>query len=231
MKRLIVFVVLACCLSSCLISLHPLYTKETIVYDPLLEGQWVENLEPGSETEPNCWIFRPKEMSIKMSVGDGNGAMQTVRNQDGYEGHYNLAHINSDGNYAYDAVLLKLGNYYYLDVLPEAPIDDPKKFMDAEFPGINNLKKNRESYPSLANYIATHSFYRVDFENDKKILLYPFDPDRLEKLVKERKIRIKHENVDGNFVITASTEDLQKFILKYATDPDNFEEPTTLELE
>lgn len=228
MKKIAVLIAMTFIFSSCLISLHPLYTADTIVYDSLLKGEWVDNEDNDS---PDVWIFRPKQASINMTVTKDDGSTVTLRDDEGIDGHYELAHFSEEGQYAYDAVLLKLGKTYFLDVFPDAPIDDLETFKQKEkTPGLS-FSEEDENFPILANYVATHNFYKVEFVNDKKILIYPFDGERLEDLVAQRKIRIKHESVNDNFVITASTEELQKFIIKYAEDKKTFEDPLELVLE
>lgn len=226
MKKFAVFVAMTFLFSSCLISLHPLYTEDTIVYESKLAGEWQEQ----DTDDVGTWLFRPKLASIEMTVTKDDGPPVTVRDDSDQKGHYELAHFSKEGNFSYDAVLLQLGSTYFLDVLPEAPIDDLNRFKKKEkIPGLS-LTEEDENYPILANYVATHNFYKVEFKNDKKILIYPFDAERLEQMVDQRKIRIKHENANGSFVITASTEDLQKFIIKYAEDENTFEDPVELAL-
>jgi len=44
-----------------------------------------------------------------------------------------------------------------------------------------------------------------------------------ENLIKNKKIRISHEvTEDGNYVITAPTEELQKYIIKYSDTPEAY---------
>ena len=54
------------------------------------------------------------------------------------------------------------------------------------------------------------------------------DREWIEKLFDENKIRIKHEVIDGDAVLTASTDDLQKFFTKYVNDKDAFLDPDIL---
>ena len=52
--------------------------------------------------------------------------------------------------------------------------------------------------------------------------------DEMEKLLKEEPNAIKHELVEDGIILTASTEQLQQFVLKYADDERVFSEETTL---
>jgi hypothetical protein len=58
--------------------------------------------------------------------------------------------------------------------------------------------------------------------------MYWYGEDWLEELFEQNRIRIKHETVTSpgydRQVLTASTDELQKFIRKYANDPKTVEE-------
>ena len=56
-----------------------------------------------------------------------------------------------------------------------------------------------------------------------------FDPDFVGDLLEHQQIRIKHENTANGFVLTASSEELQKFAEKYADNKEAFLEPTVLQ--
>ncbi len=110
--------------------------------------------------------------------------------------HYYLQ-MNDDGKEAFFFVhLVQLGEYFYLDFFPDK---------------VDALEINEFL---LWHLLPVHLFTRVEIREDR-IELYFFDPEWLEELLDERKIRIKHEKVTGNYLITASTEELQKFVSKY----------------
>lgn len=192
MKKLVVLSMLALMMSSCIISLHPLYDSKTMVKEMRLTGRW---LDQNSES-PSKWNFQAKK--------DNEGE---------FTGKYQLEHTSDGYTYEYEAVLLKLGADFYLDVLVEGMVDEKKE----------------DQSPLLALYVPSHNFYKIEFGQTDQIKVFPFDGDRLDKLVSQRKIRIKHEMVDGTMVVTASTEDLQKFLLKYAQDKDAFDEPLLIQ--
>lgn len=233
MKKIVILTAISLVFSSCLISLHPLYTEDTIVCEPLLAGEWLETTDTSSTS---TWIFRPKKSNISIRVSENDRSTVTLKSDTGMEGHYELAHFtDGSSNYVYDAVLLQLGNTYFLDVFPETSIEDIDSYRerDPSSAGLGFLKSKDEqdNYPQLANYVPSHNFYKVEFCTDQEVCIYPFNGDRLQELVEQRKIRIKHEQVHDNFIITASTKDLQQFIAKYAEDMTNFEEPLIMNLQ
>lgn len=105
--------------------------------------------------------------------------------------------------------LVKLGEYYFLDL----------------FPGNNDQLK----MPSLLinTFLPVHIFAKVEFKGEEVIINF-FDPDHLQDLLDEGRIRIGYEKTDDFIVLTASTEELQKFVIKYADDENAFLDSTTL---
>lgn len=77
------------------------------------------------------------------------------------------------------------------------------------------------------HHIPVHTLARVQCNKDS-ILLYWYGEEWLNELFKQNRIRIKHETVESldydRHVLTASTDELQKFIRKYANDPKTSEE-------
>ena len=69
---------------------------------------------------------------------------------------------------------------------------------------------------------------QLELVKDKAMILYFQNPDYIEQLLEERRIRIKHERLKESFVLTASTEELQKFVLKYMDDKQAFVESDVL---
>ena len=77
------------------------------------------------------------------------------------------------------------------------------------------------------HHIPVHTLARVQYSRDS-ILLYWYGDEWLNELFEQNRIRIKHETVENHDydrqVLTASTDELQKFIKKYANDPKTSEE-------
>lgn len=107
----------------------------------------------------------------------------------------------------YETHLVKLGKYLFLDLYPdEAEIED---------------------YGYDVHFVPTHSFWRIEIEKDVLRIAY-IDIEWLEKMIDGNKVNIAHVRLEDRVVLTAPTEDLQKFVLKYAEDTDAF--PETEEL-
>lgn len=73
------------------------------------------------------------------------------------------------------------------------------------------------------HHFPTHTLARVNYQADS-IMFYWYGDEWLDELFRQKRIRIRHETVEINtdyarHLLTAPTEDLQKFIKKYANDP------------
>ena len=119
--------------------------------------------------------------------------------------HYSIQMVEGSDTTNLIGRLGKLGNQYFLDVTIDP--DDAK---------VNDL---------LGIYIfPVHVFFKVSFENDQlNMNAFAFSSDWLEKLIKERRIRINHEVENKEILLTASTDELQEFVLKYIDEPKAFE--------
>lgn len=77
------------------------------------------------------------------------------------------------------------------------------------------------------NYIPANTFAKVEF-NVGGMYIKQFDSDYIEELIKAKKVRLKHETINDQIVLTASTEDLRSFIEKYGDDEKLYEEAEEL---
>ena len=95
MLRILTILAVALLAQGCLIvSIHPLYTENDVVFDEALLGSW------GSDpSEGESWVFEQAE---------GNAYRMTVNEEGKEPGHI-------------EAHLVKLGEYLFLDLYPEEP--------------------------------------------------------------------------------------------------------------
>ncbi len=110
----------------------------------------------------------------------------------------------------FDVTLIKLDGNYYLDF----------------YPGEND----QLDFSSLliSTLLPVHIFAKVEFI-EAGVEISFFDRDWLEELLEENRIRISHEKTSEYFVLTASTDELQKFVVKYSDVEDAFVEASLLE--
>jgi len=109
-------------------------------------------------------------------------------------------------NTEFEVHLFKLNNTMYLDFYPLV-IGDNDMF---------NF-----------HIVPAHSLAKVEISGQNDITIKWFNEQWLGELFKQNRIRIAHETVSENsdyvsYILTASTGDLQKFIVKYGNDPRAF---------
>lgn len=196
-NRFIAISIILLFFSSCVPSLHPLYHGYDRIEVAELEGKWISDSK-------DIWEFT--KVKDKPSY--------ILR----YSEHLEEEHSPESSLAILEANIVKLGGYYFMDLYP----GDNKSF--------DNLNDMLEIH-----LLAVHTFAKLEIV-DGQPYIYHMDPQWLEKLFKENKIRIKHEiivdkaNVTSpdnvfkspmtykNIILTASTNELQKFISKYAND-------------
>lgn len=116
------------------------------------------------------------------------------------ENTYHLKILNQEDTTNLFVHMIELGGFRFLDFYPadNDHVDIP-----------DNL---------IMNLLPVHTFARFQYDKKNFEVGY-FDPEWLQKLFEQNRIRIRHEVVeDGNIVLTAPTEELQKFVAKYADD-------------
>jgi len=174
------FYVLAALLGGCIpvMSLHPLFTEETLVFEEKLLGTWVDDSN-------NIWEFKDPNEQEKI---------------------YKLIVVDNEGQKgSFDARLTKLENKLFLDVYPSEPPWDEEDPNKVEWP-----------YNTFF-FMPVHTFIKINgIEPELKLQLT--DDDELKKLLKENPNSIEHTSIEDKFVLTASTKELQAFVVKYADD-------------
>lgn len=107
--------------------------------------------------------------------------------------------------------LFTVDGLWYLDFMP-IKVDSDQEFL---------------SY----HYVPAHSLARIGFDNNNSLSISWFSEDWLQKLFEENRVKISHEVVRGDetgygtqYILTASTDELKKFLAKYGNDPDVFNE-------
>lgn len=167
--RLIIALLLA---GACVPSLHPLYTDADLFLDRRLIGRWV-GVED-SRTPPT-WRF-------ERSGDDG----------------YTLTHTAEGKTARFNAHLVRLRDYVFLDIQPR---QEPGK--------LNEVLE--------AHLVGAHTFSRIWVE-DNQVRMASLDEDWLKRMLREKKFLLSHEIIDGRMLLTASTPTLQRFAIRYAED-------------
>ncbi len=273
-RVLFCFIVVVLLVTSCIPSLHPIYTDATRVTDDRLLGTWraqdsglkvdlsydikvsvtgdtsvtispndqqrdeyeetelekkvssqlSESLYSLGFSDDDSWTFeQASKITFEKYVSPTNNSSITinpgvpsfapkgykVKNQE-FLPYYILTYHEKQLDEIITTYLIvnmtEIGGSYYLDFMPYPKGD----------------KQRRGAF--AANYIAGHTFAKVSF-NNRKLKIDMFDGAYIEELLKEKRIRLRHEKLgaQGEIVLTASTKELRAFIEKYGDDEDLYE--------
>ena len=188
-------ILLAALSNSCIPSLFPLYTEEDLVTDDRLVGTW-------DGGEHGIWTFE------RLDYTPNSGFFSPDWSEPGDKKTYKLVVTEFDGGDTLDAEfvvhMLELNGHRYLNFSP----------VDVEL-----------HHDFLAwHMVEANNFSRVCMGRDSLSLGF-FNPDYLEELIDENKIKISHLRLDNGILITARTPELQKFVIKYSDDEAAILEP------
>ena len=104
----------------------------------------------------------------------------------------------------FSAILGMIGTNRFLELTPKRPDEiHPKTFYGGHF-------------------VQLHSFWKVELNGDD-LTLTSLSIKWLETAIKQNKVTLKYEKPEGGILfLTASTQELQEFVSKYANDPEAF---------
>jgi len=192
-KSIVFIALLGLILSGCLVkSLHPFFREKDVIFKKELIGTWVDQ-------KSGKWIISQAKMKKKGSGTLGSNTVDSLLN------YYTVTLTENGGVSSFTSHLFKLNNQLFVDFFPEEiSVMDLTSF----------------------HLVRTHSIAKIEVLGDS-IELKWFNEIWLADLFKNNKIRISHEIIseedkDESFVLTASTDELQKFIIKYGNDPKAF---------
>lgn len=154
----------------------------------LIAGCVVSSLHP---------LFTVKDLAFDPSfLGTWAGVDEddTLVFKDGEGKAYNLTYITEGQGLKFEVHLVQLGGLQFFDVYPK-------------------VGKEHDAF----HLLPAHTFWRV--ERDGEMLRTAWlDQGWVEEKIAKKKITIPHQLVEDRLILTASTEKLQKFVLKYADD-------------
>ncbi len=205
----ILFYGLAILLAGCgpIFSLHPLFTKENIVFDEKLLGTWAED----PNKPDNAWEFTRLD-----EAGAGTLAQEFKDDlQRFYRLNVTAKEENTVRKASVVACLVKLEDRLFLDVFPDK---------------VPSGEQDVEKLPLLYNaffFVPVHTFLKVDLAGNH-LKLWMTDDEKIAKLFEAEPTAVKYETVDDRPILTSSTKELQAFVLKHAGDDRLFANELTL---
>ncbi|MCX5638782.1 MAG: hypothetical protein NTX52_13985 [Planctomycetota bacterium] len=208
------FYLLAVLLGGCfpVVSLHQLFTEKDVVFDEKLLGTWVQEGSMGTIRN-----FLGKEEPKEPTGTIWEFTRADTNEIDANKNAYRLIFSNKEGKKGFFvAHLLKLKDKLFLDVhLSELSFKDPNRI---DWPG------------NFLLLIPAHTFIKID-SIDPNLTMRLTDNVEMKEFLKADPNAVKHEFLDEDEyspVLTASTKELQAFVLKYADDSQVFTEAMVL---
>ncbi|MEB2776862.1 hypothetical protein SYJ56_16160 [Algoriphagus sp. D3-2-R+10] len=193
-KSILAFGLLVVLLNSCVYSLFPIYTDDTLVYFPELLGRWElegafdEYIEFNKLTEGKGFLDNSSEESSEEELS--------------LEKSYQIIIMEGDDKQVFVGHIAEIGDDFFLDLYPDERNYDVSLY---------------------SNMMPVHTFIKLRYI-DNQLDLTAFDLEKLNKLFESNLIRLRHENVDGTILITAQPTEIQKFLDRYSDDESVFED-------
>ena len=192
----ILFAFLLCIvLNGCLSTFFPIFHEKDAFFNSNLLGTWKYNEDKHDHFMEFRKIpeYRKKELTPTITKISDKGYL--VTKMDSLENP-------TDQSFVF---LVSVGKNNYLDFYP------------AELPSQKNINGFFKDH-----FIKIHTSYKIEFKDNDHFEMKRFDKSFLDDLISNNKINIRHEFIEGNNVITANTDDLQKFIIQYSDNPKMF---------
>ncbi len=210
MKRVILPLIILISFSGCYLkSVHPLVSEEDSILVPGLEGTWLN----GSE----LWVFANDARNVP-NLDYARWDMEYDSTEDAKLGaDMYLVFIADIENPDEEPLILigrvtKLNDLYFLDLSYD------ELFYTNEQPSMIE-----------AHRFPVHTFSKLSIEKEEGQLSIEFlASDWIKSLIEDNRVRIKHEKADDEILVTASTNDLRKFVEKYSDDEQAYEDPINL---
>jgi len=192
-KKLL-FYLLAGVLAGCIpvMSLHPLYTEEDVVFEKELLGTWAD---------------------------DSNNTLE-FKSVEKQENAYELVYSDNEGKKgSFVAHLVKLQDRLFLDIFPnQFPCEaGEEKHQLVEDKIILTVKVLMKWHYNTFFFVPFHTFIKIN-SIEPQLKMQLTDDEDMGKLLKEDPNAVKHQLVEDKIILTVSTQELQAFVLKYADD-------------
>ncbi len=184
-------------------SVHPLV--------PIGQSELMNGLEGRWESEDQRWTFVNDPRNFE-NLGELDVEFDYEEGEEVEAKAYillfeNLQDVKADTVY-FLATVKDFGENHFLDLSLLSALDDEARFQDYHL-------------------FPVHTFSRIRIKSDLLTINF-FEHDWVRKLIMSNRVRIKHERIDSEILITASTDELQKFITKFGNNNEPFDDPIGL---
>ncbi len=212
-KSFSLIVVLAFLLSSCVVkSLHAFYTQDLLYFEQKFIGNWLDSENAHWKILPFTEVILKENQKTKPS----ELSKDELKLYNSYKAGYVIYFEKDSTKSTFLAMPFKINNQLFLDF---TPIEDHE--IDQTH---NELYK--------MHLINTHSLAKLDMNANKEASIKWLDEDKFKALLDEDRIKIKHEKVGfgETILLTATSEELVKFIEKYMGSEDEDKWKTDVEV-
>ncbi len=199
-KFVLSFVLLGFTLTSCIVtSLNPLFSEDQLIFNKSFIGTWLDT----DSTEWNISAFNGFDFGL------GEGKKDSIADKEAPKAYYlKLKDNKSTGNFILG--LIKLDDNFFVDFYPDIYSNDPIK---NEFYTVHRL--------------PVHSFGKA-LITDTLIKIQRLNYDWLNEYAKSTDALLDMQELETGTVITSSTEEIQRFLIKYADNKDVFSDAIVL---
>lgn len=211
-KSFSLFIVLALLMTSCVIkSLHAFYTPDILYFEPKFVGHWLDS----DTVQWNIQSFGKTFLKENHKENPSELDADELRMYNSYKEGYVVYYEKENTKTTFLAMPFKINNQLFLDF---TPIDDRE-----------SEKAQNDLYQ--VHLIRTHSLAKLDMVSNDSVSIKWLDEDKVKALLDNDKIKIKYEKVgfDETVLLTASSEELVKFIEKYMNSEDEEKWKTDIE--
>ena len=180
-------------LQSCLLkSLRPFYIDDAIVFKEDLIGEWKDENKDQWKIVSFKELYESERKNQKLSKED-------IKLFEQYKQSYFINYISKEKESYFVATTFKVGDHILIDFTP---------YYYEESKGNQLIAKH---------LIQTHSVAKFEKLENGTIKINWINDNTVEELLKDGKIRIKYDNVgvEKELLLTANSEELYKFLVKY----------------
>jgi hypothetical protein len=185
-------------LNSCIVkSLFPFYTKDSISFEQKFIGKWHDEKNNYCEV----FSFKVEYLKDKQVSSPEDLSSEDLEEYNKYKDGYYVELSDEDRKASFIAIPFKVRDQLFLDF----------SLFDVDMKTINPV--------ASGHLVGMHTLAKIDFSEDNNSLeLIWFTEEKLVQLLKEDRIKIKHERTGVNhtgYLLTASSDELERFLSKY----------------
>ncbi len=185
-------------LSSCVVkSLNPFYTAKSISFDERLIGNWTDKSK-------GKWQIVSVESLMEKDSTTNKIKESEKKMYEAYKESYYITREYKGKETIYVVTPFQVKGESFLNFFPFENQDD-----------VDNLLEKHSIY--------THSLVKYEIDNEGRLSIRWLDEDKIEALFEQKKIKIQHHKIGllkDKYLLSASSEDLEKFIEKYIGSSD-----------